>query len=90
MSTPTRKGRIQSFDPSTWWGAVEVSSSAHPVMKFHGTCFLVNAPQRLPEVGEEVLVVFSDDALDKIVAIRAGVRTERRTTDSDSNLQVIS
>jgi hypothetical protein len=89
MSTPTGKGRIRAFDPSTWWGKVEISSSAS-LVRFHGTCFLVNGPQRLPEEGEEVTVVFADEALDKIVAIRAGARAERRSSESDSNLQTVS
>lgn len=89
MSTPTGKGRIRSFNPSTWWGEVEVLSSATP-MRFHGTCFLVNGPQRLPEEGEDVIVVFADEALNKIVAIRAGARAERRSSESDGSLQAIS
>lgn len=75
MSTPSRKGRIRSFNPVTWWGEVESSSSVGP-LKFHGTSFLASSSQRLPEVGEAVLVIFADEACDKVVAIRAGARAE--------------
>ena len=87
MTTPTGKGRVRAFDSSTWWGEVETPSAASPVMKFHGTCFLVRGPQRLPEVGEEVTVVFSDEAHNKIVAIRAGAQAEHGSVDSDASLQ---
>ena len=71
MSTPSGKGRIRSFNPVTWWGEVELSPSSAP-LRFHGTSFLASTSRRLPEVGEEVLVVFADEARDKVVVIRAG------------------
>jgi hypothetical protein len=83
MSTPSGKGRIRSFNPVTWWGEVEISPSVDP-LKFHGTSFLTSSSQRLPEVGEEVLVIFADEARDKVVAIRAGARAEHRGADPGS------
>jgi len=69
MSSRIRVGRISKFDPSTWWGEVDLSPSVKVKMEFHATCYLGSSTRSLPKVGDQVELVFSDETGTRLLSV---------------------
>jgi len=69
MSSRIRFGRISKFDPSTWWGEVDLSPSVKVKMEFHATCYLGSSTRSLPKVGDQVELVFSDETGTRLLSV---------------------
>lgn len=50
------KGKIVSFDTTTWWGEVQYDLT---ILQFHGTCFRGMTAHYMPKVGDKVNIVLN-------------------------------
>lgn len=69
MSTRTRIGKILKFNPSTWWGEIELLAPASGAVEFHATCYLGSSVQGLPKQGDKVRLTFSDESGQRLLSV---------------------